>query len=333
MKKLICVVLAMLLMTCMFTGGGASEEITSGPVKTGLAVVSSLKGSKSASADAAGAVKYDLTYVAVTVDDNGVIDSCVIDAFGSESNFDTAGVITTDLTAALQTKNELGENYGMVAYGGSKYEWNEQAAALAEYACGKTVKQLKRGAVDETGYAKDADLASTATIYIGGYVDAIEKAVANAAHLGAQKGDTIKLVTAHSKSGSDASADAEGNVSLSGDMAAITFTGDVISSAIFDVLSIEVKFDDAGIVSTKPYTAFLTKNELGEDYGMKAYAGSKYEWYEQAASFASYICGKTLDEASGIALTETTNVAEADLASSVTIAVGGFMHLIEKAKN
>ena len=31
MKKLICVVLAMLLMTCMFTGCGASEEITSGP--------------------------------------------------------------------------------------------------------------------------------------------------------------------------------------------------------------------------------------------------------------------------------------------------------------
>ena len=78
-------------------------------------------------------------------------------------------------------------------------------------------------------------------------------------------------------------------------------------------------------------TAPLTKNELGEDYGMKAYAGSAYEWNEQAAAFAAYVTGKTLDEVKGIAVTESTAPADADLASTVTISIAGFQGLIEKA--
>ena len=63
---------------------------------------------------------------------------------------------------------------------------------------GKTVEQLKSGAIDETGYAADADLATTATIYLGGYVDAIEAAVNNAQYLGAQAGDELKLAVLNS---------------------------------------------------------------------------------------------------------------------------------------
>ena len=54
------------------------------------------------------------------------------------------------------------------------------------------------------------------------------------------------------------------------------------------------------------------------------------EWNEQVISFAQYVTGKTAEEVAGTALTETTAPAEADLASSVTISVGGFMALIEK---
>ena len=75
-----------------------------------------------------------------------------------------------------------------------------------------------------------------------------------------------------------------------------------------------------------------TKNELGADYGMVAWAGAIAEWNEQAASFAQYITGMTADEVSGIAITETTKPADgSDLASSVTIAIGGFQALIAKA--
>ena len=63
---------------------------------------------------------------------------------------------------------------------------------------------------------------------------------------------------------------------------------------------------------------------------MKAIAYAKYEWYEQAASFAAYVTGKTAAEVAGIAVAEG-KPSGADLASSVTIAIGGFQALIAKA--
>ena len=50
-----------------------------------------------------------------------------------------------------------------------------------------------------------------------------------------------------------------------------------------------------------------------------------------AASFAAYVTGKTADEVAGIAVNEKTAPTDADLSSSVTIAIGGFQALIDKA--
>ena len=184
-----------------------AAPVSEGALKTGLYIGTSLSDSKNATAEASGEVKYDVTVVAVTVDDAGVIHSCFIDSIPASVAFDAAGTITSDTAAAIQTKNELGEAYGMKAYAGSKYEWNEQAAALANYAVGKTVDQLKNGAVNESGKAADADLASVATIYIGGYVSGIEAAVANAQHLGAQAGDELRVAIIPSVSSSASAPD------------------------------------------------------------------------------------------------------------------------------
>ena len=51
---------------------------------------------------------------------------------------------------------------------------------------------------------------------------------------------------------------------------------------------------------------------------------------EQAASFAAYVTGKTAAEVAGIAVSEG-KPADADLSSSVTIAIGDFQKLIAKA--
>ena len=303
-----------------------------GSVKTGLAVVTSLDGSAGASEDEPGSASFDVTLAAVTVDDAGVIDSCVIDGVKTTVNFDAAGVITTDLSAPVQSKNELGEDYGMKAYGGAAYEWNEQAAALAQYAVGKTVEELKNGAIDESGRAADADLASVATIYLGGYVSAIEAAVANAQHLGAQQGDRLALTTTASlDSSQNASAEGDGIAQLDVNIAVVTFSGDTITSCLLDGVQPAVNFDATGTVTSDLTAPIQTKNELGENYGMKAYGGAIAEWNEQAASFAAYVTGKTAEEVSGIAVDESTKATDADLAASVTIAVGGFQELIAKA--
>lgn len=306
-----------------------------GAVKTGLSVSVKISDSVSATEEAKGAAKYDVTLAAVLVDDNGVIVDCIIDSIPATVEFDAAGQIVTDVTIAVPTKNELGENYGMVAWGGAKAEWDAQVAAVANYAIGKTVDQLKNGDIDmTTGKAKDGtDLASSATIYLAGYVYAIEAAVNNAKHLGAQAGDELVLATLNSV-GSSVSATAEkaGTIQLDADITALTKAGDTITSCYIDSLQAKIAFDATGKITTDLSATVKTKNELGKSYGMVAWGGAKAEWDAQAAAFAAYVTGKTADEVAGIAITETTKPADGtDLASSVTISIGGFQALIAKA--
>ena len=304
-----------------------------GALKTGMAIVTSLKKSASATAEATGKADYDVTMVAVLVDDNGINQDCIIDGIASSVEFDATGAITTDLAVAPQTKNELGENYGMVAWGGAVAEWDAQAAAVAAACVGKHYGDLKGVVVAETGYAPEGtDLASSATIYIGGYVQAIELAAANAQHLGAQAGDTLKMATI-TGIGDSKSADAEnaGNAQLNVDVTALTMNGDVITSCYIDSVQAKVAFDATGALTTDVNTVPSTKNQLGEQYGMVAWGGAIAEWDAQAASFAAYVTGKTAEEVAGIAITEATKPADADLAASVTISIIGFMNLITKA--
>ena len=350
MKKTISIILSLMLLASLLAGctgtpvvyytnctcptgshTGTSTETTpvtsEGAVKTGLAIVAGIGKSENAKQ-----AEYDVTLVAVTVDDNGVIESCIIDSIGTKVEFDATGTITSDLTAQVSTKNELGDNYGMVAYGGAKYEWYQQAAALADYAKGKTVEQLKNGAIDASGKAPEGtDLATTATIYLGGYVSAIEAAVNNAQHLGAQAGDSLRLA-AVSSIGSSVSATAEkaGTAQLDCDVTALTMNGETITSCYIDSLQAKVSFDTTGTISTDLTAAPQTKNQLGENYGMVAWGGAKLEWNAQAAAFASYVTGKTAAQVAGIAVAEG-KPTEADLAASVTIAIGGFQALIAKA--
>ena len=270
--------------TCPTEEAAAAPEATVAPeapaaegaLKTGLAIAANAKDSKSATAEEAGEAKYDVTMVAVLVDDNGVIRDCIIDGIATSVQFDNKGALVTDIAAAPQTKNELGENYGMVAWGGAIAEWDAQAAALASFAVGKTVEELKSGAIDETGKAPaGSDLATQATIYLGGYVSAIEKAVANAQHLGAQAGDTLKLVATNEISGSTAAtAEEAGLAQLYTTAAALTMKGQTITSCFFDAVQAKVNFDTTGTVTTDLTAPVQTKNELGENYGMVAWGGA-----------------------------------------------------------
>ena len=306
--------------------------VAEGALKTGLYIAASAADSTSAG-EKDGEAKYDVTVAAVLVDGNGVIVDCIIDSIGTSVTFNTSGALTGDLNAAVPTKNELGDGYNMKTYGGAIAEWYEQADALAKFAIGKTVDELKNGAVDETGYAPDgSDLKSSATIYLGGYVAAIEAAAASAQYLGAQGGDELKLAVISKVSGStSATADKAGNAQLDSDVTALTLKDGVVTSCVIDSLQGKVGFDAAGKLTGDVSAPLQTKNQLGDGYNMKAWGGAIAEWNEQAASFAAYVTGKTLDQVQGIAVDEGTKPTEEDLKTSVTIAVGGFQALIAKA--
>ena len=342
MKKFIALFLAMVLMVGMLSGcagttvvnnyyynnyygdsqGEADKETKpqhtpEGGLKTGLAMVTSVK-TTDAAADAEGAVEYTVDLVAVLVDDQGVIADCIIDSIGATVKFNASGTITSDVTAAIATKNEQGDDYGMVAWGGAIAEWYQQADALAQYCVGKTIDQVL------TGYSEDADLATSATIYLGGYVQAVSVAVQNAKDLGAQAGDALKLASVSSLKSS-----ADNAAQLDVDAVAMTMKDGVITSCYLDSLQGKVAMDETG-VATVGNTK--TKNELGDDYGMVAWGGAKYEWYQQAENFCQYVTGKTTQEVAGISVNESTYPADGtDLATSVTIAIGGFQALIAKA--
>ncbi len=314
----------------------ASTEAPAAPVegalKTGLYISTTVAESKAAAGEEAGEAKYDVTMVAVLVDDKGVIQDCVIDGISTSVSFDAAGALKTNLKTAPKTKNELGADYGMVAVAYAKAEWNEQAAAFADYVVGKTVEEIKGIAVDADTKPAEADLTASVTIKVGGFMSAIEQAVVNARHLGAQGGDELRLVAVNSlESSTAATADADGNAQLDADVTALTLKDGVITSCVIDSVQAKVAFDATGALKSNITAPVKTKNELGADYNMVAWGQAKAEWNEQAASFASYVTGKTADEVMGIAVNEDTKPAEADLAASVTIAIGGFQALVQKA--
>ena len=302
------------------------------PVKTGLAVLPDISGSKDASAEDDGVAQSEVLLVAVTVGDDGVIDECVIDMIQAKIGFSASGALTTDPATTFPSKNELGDGYGMKKASSIGKEWNEQLAALADYAKGKTVEELKTMAVGEDGKAGDVDLAASVTLYIGSFVDGIEAAAANASHMGASRGDRLGLASETSMSKSKDAADGKDGVAQAyATAAAVTFSGGTVTSCYIDAVQANVNFDASGKITTHLTAAPQTKNQLGDGYGMKKASSIGKEWNEQAAAFCAYVTGKTVDEVKGLAVGEDGKAADADLAAGVTIGIGEFQSLIEKA--
>lgn len=295
--------------------------IPEGELRTGLAIDCTIDATD-ATADTDGTAGFDIILAGVLLDEKGVIVDCTIDAISHSIHYNTSGEITSDISEKVLTKNEQGDSYGMVTYGGAISEWYQQAEAFAQYAIGKTADALKNGAITEEGYAADADLAASATINLGGFLQAVLDACNNAQYLGAEAGDELVLSSICTLSSSTT-----GTGELDVDTTALTRRGDIITSCYIDALQSKVILDESGH-ATDFHTA--TKNALGESYGMKLYAGSAYEWNEQAAAFAKYVTGKTADEVAGITVSEG-KATDVDLAASVTISIGNFLALIAKA--
>ena len=154
-------------------GGASPADILT------VGVVTTMAKSADATAEKAGVAEVDSTYVALTRDAGGKITACIIDGTQSKISFTAQGKITTDLSETPKTKNELGEAYGMKKASGIGKEWNEQAAAFAEYVTGKTPAEIAGIAVDEKGYSVASDVKASVTIKIIDFKAAIAKATSS----------------------------------------------------------------------------------------------------------------------------------------------------------
>ena len=329
MKKVTAIILAVLLTAAIFAGCSSDG----GAVKTGFAVISTIAKSTDATADKAGLAEADSVLVAVTVDGAGKIVKCVIDSIQTKVNFSNTGKITTPLTTEVKTKNELGTEYGMKKASKLGKEWNEQAAALANYVVGKTVAEVKAIAVDDTKHPTGADLKSSVTMSIGDYIAGIEKAVANATDIGSKKTDKLGVdASTNIAKSTDATADKAG-LAQAYSIYAVTTTdaSGKITACILDGSQTNVNFTTAGKITTALTATFKTKNELGTEYGMKKVSKIGKEWNEQAAAFAKYVIGKTSAQVAGITMDATKHATGTDLTSSVTVTVGDFITNIQAA--
>ena len=316
MRKILSLMLClMMVISCI---PALAEDAA--PVKTGLSFVTSLASSKDGQAQA------NISVTAVTVDDNGVITSCVIDVIQGKIAFDATGEVTTDKATEFQSKNELGDGYGMRKASAIAAEWNEQAAAFAAFCVGKTAEQLQGITLNEKGQA--VDVVASCTLTANEFLPGVLDAVAKAEHRGAKAGDVLKLVQVSTMAKSkDATESAEGQAQVYTHVAAFTLNADVIISCYIDAVQATVKFNAQGQITSDVNAAVLTKNELKEGYGMKGISPIGKEWYEQTAAFCQFITGKTLNEAIAVAV----NPGETDVISSCTIGTEDFLQLIVKA--
>lgn len=310
----------------------AEEPAQEGSVKTGLAVVTSLGKSKDATAEAEGSGQSDSVVIAVTVDGEGKVVKAAIDTAQTKIGFSAEGKVTSDLTASYASKQELKDEYGMKKASKIGKEWYEQANALAEYFVGKTAEEIK-AIPTEAGVTTDADLVSSVTIKIDDYKAAAVAAIENAQDLGAKAEDKLGLgiVTTIAKS-KDAAADAAGLAQAYSTYTATTFDADGnITSSVLNASQANVNFDATGKITTDLTAPVKTKVELGEAYGMKAASKIGKEWFEQAAAYAEFAVGKTVEDLKAVEVDETGHVTDADLVSSVTVGNADFNTAIEEA--
>ena len=145
--------------------------------KLGVAVEVDLAGkSVDATAEADGVGYAYAYYTATTFGSDDIITSCVLDASQFSVKFNNKGAITTDMTVAQQTKQQLKDNYGMKGNSAIGKEWYEQANAFGAYAKGKTAAEISSLALDESGYAADADVLAGTTVHIGDFQNVIAAA-------------------------------------------------------------------------------------------------------------------------------------------------------------
>lgn len=328
MKKFLCALLAILMISSALVLTACNKEEK---LKFGMGVYSYYEKATDADGDTNGKGQAVSTIAAVLLDKDGKIVKCEIDSADNTVEYTSEGkFISVD---SFKTKYEKGKDYNMVAYGGAKAEWFEQADAFEKVVIGKTISEVK-ALVAEGDTGTEEVINAGCTIKVKDFVLAIEKAVNNAKDSDAVAADTLNVAittlmdTSKTK---DAKGDDKGAIELdiSFVAAVVNAEGKVVTS-VTDAAGIKFTFDAKGKSSTDTKAAISTKLELGEKYGMKSPYGSDKEWFEHAAAFDAACKGKTANEIAALVATNGKPVESLQTAGC-TIGINGIVKAAVKA--
>lgn len=159
----------------------AKELGTQAGDKLGIGAITNMDHSSKDVADGKdGLCQSDTTFAVVTVGADGKTTAVLLDSVQGKIKFDATGKITSDIEAAVKSKKQLGDEYGMKPASPIGKEWFEQNEALELYATGKTSDEITGIKIDEDFKPTEADLTASVTMAIGDLQGAIVKAIANA---------------------------------------------------------------------------------------------------------------------------------------------------------
>ena len=281
-----------------------------------LAVIVDDSASAPATAEAEGKASMTVNLCAAAVVDSKVAGA-VIDIAQPSFAFNTAGEITkTDFS---KTKRELGDDYGMKTYSGVGKEWYEQADVFCDHIVGMSASDISSIGIGDGGKATDADLLSGCTIAVGDFVKIASKAIGMA-----DKTYTLGLGMVV-----DTTSSAKGSAAQTATIAAVILDSEgKVVKCVIDVCDTKLDITDGKVTTGNTY---LTKNELGDDYGMKTYSAIGKEWYEQAKAYAEFCIGKTADEIEKIEVADSGKATDADLLAGCTMGVSAIKEAVVKA--
>ena len=327
MKKFVAFLLLACMMLSLAACGSSGSEY-----KLGMGVDLSTDSSKENNA------QVDATVAAVVTDKDGKIVACRLDV--AQSKMDVTGG-AVDAAKTFQTKMELGDDYGMVAYGNAIAEWYDQAKAFESYVVGKTAAEVEgiETVLNETGHnvATDEALLAGCTMDITAFKAAVVKACND------EKGATftgkdftlgVAAITAADESTAATDSD-DAEVKMYTEYAAAVVGKDgKILAALTDATQPKITADKNGQITGADFKG--TKRELGADYGMVAYGSAIAGWDAQAKAFADYTVGKTAAEVAGIETVESNGhnvTTDETLYASCTMDISGMIAVIALAAN
>ena len=327
MKKIVAFLLLACMMLSLAACGSSGSEY-----KLGMGVDLSTDSSKENNA------QVDATVAAVVTDKDGKIVACRLDV--AQSKMDVTGG-AVDAAKSFQTKLELGDDYGMVAYGNAIAEWYDQAKAFESYVVGKTAAEVEgiETVLNETGHnvATDEALLAGCTMDITAFKAAVVKACND------EKGATftgkdftlgVAAITAADEfTAATDSDDAEVKMYTEYAAAVVGKDGKILA-ALTDATQPKITADKNGQITGADFKG--TTRELGADYGMVAYGNAIAEWDAQAKAFADYTVGKTAAEVAGIETVESNGhnvTTDETLYASCTMDISGMIAVIALAAN
>lgn len=327
MKKILSLLMVLTMVIALFALTACGDQkVEESTLKIGLGVTTTASATD-ATADKNGQGQATTTAAAVLVDENGKVVKAVIDCADNKVAYTAEGKAIAN--ESFKTKYELGDAYNMVAYGGSVKEWYAQADAFCAVIVGKTADEVK-ALVAEGGKGTADVITAGCTIDITDFAVAVENAINNAVACNATKDATLKLAASVSQTVSDATEDKAGSnkVETTFFAAALDAEGKIVGASS-DCVQVEFKFDLAGVSAYDASKAALSKKQLGDNYGMKAYGGSAKEWFEQAAAFDAACLGKTVSEVASLMGADGKGVADVQ-AAGCTIYVSEFVKAASK---